>query len=542
MWFKLLLLIFIASLSYAQIPPVGIKDEGGTEAKPVFTIDCVGSGIACSHSGTTGTLTVSGASPGGGLNAVQYNSPIGTFAGDESVLSNNGTNIGIGTVNGVAKLDVRGGAAFTSGNVGIGTTTPQTLLAIVGGNVGIGTWTTGDRLQIFGGNVGIDGTPSTRLLVRNSNTTGADGITIDANNPISGCDSNAPFLSHFDGVDGSTTFTEENCQGTGAKTITGNGNAQIDTAQSVFGGASVLLDGTGDFLELADNAAWQLGGGTGPFTLELNQRFSSFAGINQFFSQINNAETDGWVFYYYHTGNQLRFISYTASVQTQLVVSWTPSLNTRYHIALVRSGNTFRFFVDGIQVGGDLTSSVTIPNTTNRLLIGAAHEVTPSEFLSGWIDEPRISDTARWTSNFTPSTTAYSNGNASPIQKFQENGVTKFTVGVDGSDSDKFKIGTSAVDTNTRLTIDSSGNIGIGTTTPQGAFVVTNGNVGIGTFTADGGRLIVKGGNVGIGTTTAPTALYVVGTGYFTTGLNVGIGTASPTRVCLANNAFVMCP
>jgi hypothetical protein len=43
--------------------------------------------------------------------------------------------------------------------------------------------------------------------------------------------------------------------------------------------------------------------------------------------------------------------------------------------------------------------------------------------------------------------------------------------------------------------------VGIGTSTPQGAFVVTNGNVGIGTW-APGGALIVMNGNVGIGTST----------------------------------------
>ena len=42
-----------------------------------------------------------------------------------------------------------------------------------------------------------------------------------------------------------------------------------------------------------------------------------------------------------------------------------------------------------------------------------------------------------------------------------------FSLGVDDGDSDKFKIGTSTIDTNTRLTIDASGNVGIGTTSPS---------------------------------------------------------------------------
>lgn len=42
-----------------------------------------------------------------------------------------------------------------------------------------------------------------------------------------------------------------------------------------------------------------------------------------------------------------------------------------------------------------------------------------------------------------------------------------FSMGVDDGDSDKFKIGTSTIGTNTRLTIDNTGKVGIGTTVPQ---------------------------------------------------------------------------
>lgn len=56
----LALLINANPILFAGLPPVGIKDEGGSETKPVFTIDCVGAGISCSQSGVTATLSVAG--------------------------------------------------------------------------------------------------------------------------------------------------------------------------------------------------------------------------------------------------------------------------------------------------------------------------------------------------------------------------------------------------------------------------------------------------------------------------------------------------
>lgn len=57
-------------------------------------------------------------------------------------------------------------------------------------------------------------------------------------------------------------------------------------------------------------------------------------------------------------------------------------------------------------------------------------------------------------------------GGGDPLIHFQVAGTSTFSIGIDNSDSDKLKIGTSALETNTRLTIDASGNVGIGDDSP----------------------------------------------------------------------------
>lgn len=111
----------------------------------------------CVHTDGTGTLTSaaadcgSGGTAAGGLNAVQYNNPIGTFAGTENLFSFNGTNVGIGTSNAIG-----GALIITGGNVGIGSLAPGQVLDVTG------------NLRV---NAGSAATPAIVGLVGN-NTTG----------------------------------------------------------------------------------------------------------------------------------------------------------------------------------------------------------------------------------------------------------------------------------------------------------------------------------------------------------------------------------
>jgi len=80
-----------------------------------------------------------------------------------------------------------------------------------------------------------------------------------------------------------------------------------------------------------------------------------------------------------------------------------------------------------------------------------------------------------------------------PTLAFTLSGTSLFTMGVDDGDSDKFKIGTTAIGTSTSLTIDGSQNIGIKTDAPDGTLHVHTATAGSVAPDADADDLIVEG-------------------------------------------------
>ena len=75
--------------------------------------------------------------------------------------------------------------------------------------------------------------------------------------------SSVSLLLHMNGSNGSTTFTDSSSNN---YTVTAYGHAQISTAQSKFGGASGLFDGSVDYIRATPSTNLQFGG---DFTLEL---------------------------------------------------------------------------------------------------------------------------------------------------------------------------------------------------------------------------------------------------------------------------------
>lgn len=85
--------------------------------------------------------------------------------------------------------------------------------------------------------------------------------------------------------------------------------------------------------------------------------------------------------------------------------------NAWHHVAITRNGTSLRVFIDGTQLGTTKTSSTNFSNTTTALRIG--NETTTSALASfgGYITNFHwVKGTAKYTANFTPSTTPLTAG------------------------------------------------------------------------------------------------------------------------------------
>jgi len=201
-------------------------------------------------------------------------------------------------------------------------------------------------------------------------------------------------LLHGDGVDASTSFPDSSPS---AHTVTAQGDAQVNTSVVKFGTGSIKLDGSGDYLTVPDHADFDFG--TGEFTIDLwvylLSKPASFYFLNQYQDALNYFH-----FYFENNGNGLLF-NINGSIITQgNSASW--NVDQWYHIAAVRSGTTVTLYRNGISVAsGVLATAISF----NAILdIGSAGGLAG---IHGYIDEYRISNVARWTSNFTPPSYPY---------------------------------------------------------------------------------------------------------------------------------------
>ena len=212
-----------------------------------------------------------------------------------------------------------------------------------------------------------------------------DGVTVLATGTINGVDADGKFY-----VNGNLTGLETAGE-RGGKTVIRYNNPVTDTAIKKYGTSSLQLDGVEDYIGVASNN--DFGFGTGDFTVEGYFRFNSVASQSILFDFRAGTGTDVAPVLLVAAGGQVQFYSYNQS----RILGAVLSINTWYHIAVCRSAGTTRLFVNGVSQGTPWVNS-TDYGVAKPLVIGA--DWNGSQNVNGYVDEFRVSSTARYPANF----------------------------------------------------------------------------------------------------------------------------------------------
>lgn len=226
--------------------------------------------------------------------------------------------------------------------------------------------------------------------------------------------SNVSLLLHMDGTNNSTTFTDSSSN---TFTPTVGGNAAIKTAESKFGGASGYFDGQGDYLQYSYNSKLDLIGVD--FTVESwiyptsykanGMRIAAGGGGTVAFNSTTGIH---WLLQLDNVGKlSLQYWNGSSAAGVTATGLSAPSLYSWTHVALSVSGTTAYLAVGGSTESGSITG-ITRPSTNPSFAIGTipGENGTSSTAFVGYIDDVRVTKSvARYTSNFTPRTTAFPN-------------------------------------------------------------------------------------------------------------------------------------
>ena len=213
-------------------------------------------------------------------------------------------------------------------------------------------------------------------------------------------------LLPFDGANGATTTSDLSDSNI---SVTFNGNAQLSTAQSKFGGSSLYLDGgTSSGVSIASNSGLSL---SGDFTIEMwikTSTTSSDTNTRRIFQTgpLGAATDLGLIL-----GNSSATFSGYISLHTstwRINGSIDAADDNWNHVAIIRSGSGVKLFVNGNQSGSTWTTSQDFSSGGSAGIDLGYNSANSVARYVGYIDDFRITKgIARYTSSFTPPTTAH---------------------------------------------------------------------------------------------------------------------------------------
>ena len=185
--------------------------------------------------------------------------------------------------------------------------------------------------------------------------------------------------------------------GTSNKAITANGNAAASSSYSNFYGGSFAFDGTGDYLTVTNSSDFDFGSGN--YTLEVWAYPTDVSTTRNILSRSYDGGTGNYSGFILSTAN---FLETTSQSSWDINISKTLIANTWQHLAVVRSGNTWTYYVNGVS-SGTATVSGSVPTGPGDVQIG--RRSGQGEF-QGYMSDVRFyKGLAKYTQNFIPAST-----------------------------------------------------------------------------------------------------------------------------------------
>jgi hypothetical protein len=226
-------------------------------------------------------------------------------------------------------------------------------------------------------------------------------------------------LLHFNGENGSTTFTDES-----AKTWTRSGTTTISTSEKKFGSASGLFAGDGG-IYAANDADFEFA--DGDFTVDFWMRPTS-GGQSSGSAIIMRADSaSAWAtipfgISFPSTGSYaVKFYASSGGASCNLANAVTVGLsvqNTWSHVAIIRYGTVIYCFLDGVLGSATLVGTASLTASNKAFWVGSGN-ISNCHFV-GNIDELRISKgIARWSPYLTLPTTEYDTEDTLVLPLFQ---------------------------------------------------------------------------------------------------------------------------
>lgn len=220
-------------------------------------------------------------------------------------------------------------------------------------------------------------------------------------------------LFHGEGPEGSVDIVDDSAGGL-PKVITPIEEARITRTVNNIGDASILLDGGGAYVAVTASNDFRFS--TLPFTIDFwvnvtepvrAYTFAWWLDDDNFFV-LERMTTNG-------TQSRFRLRFRLAGVDVFTAMGATvEAFDGWRHVAVTRSGDTTRLFIDGKVYATDVQGSgdaYTCNLQAWPLYVGGALQlgVDGIQYLNGYIDEFRVlKGEAAWTANFTTYTNAYS--------------------------------------------------------------------------------------------------------------------------------------